>query len=131
MSVTSDRSVVFSGNSGFLHQYNWPPWYSWNIVESGVNTINLNLHFIVTAMTWLYFNSDWYLSASHLKTNIFCSNIKKFEPYCLTKDELYCIDLFFKIGQWFDVGNDLYINHKHFFCYKYIYTYIYMYTSEN
>ena len=36
MSVTCDRSVVFSGSSGFLHQYNWPPLYNWNIVESGV-----------------------------------------------------------------------------------------------
>ena len=31
-----DRPVVFSGYSGFLHQQNWPPRYSWNIVESGV-----------------------------------------------------------------------------------------------
>ena len=29
-------SVVFSGSSGFLHQYNWSPRYNWNIVESGV-----------------------------------------------------------------------------------------------
>jgi hypothetical protein len=29
-------SVVFSGSSGFLHQQNWPPRYSWNSVESGV-----------------------------------------------------------------------------------------------
>jgi hypothetical protein len=28
-----DRSVVFSGYSGFLHQLNWLPWY---IVESGI-----------------------------------------------------------------------------------------------
>ena len=34
--VTCDRSVVFSGYSGFLHQKNWPPRYNWNIVESGV-----------------------------------------------------------------------------------------------
>ena len=34
--VTCDRSVVFCGNSGFLHQQNWPPRYNWNIVESGV-----------------------------------------------------------------------------------------------
>ena len=31
-----DKSVVFSGSSGFLHHENWPPRYSWNIVESGV-----------------------------------------------------------------------------------------------
>jgi hypothetical protein len=36
LSVTCVRSVVFSGYSGFLHQYNWPPRYHWNIVESGV-----------------------------------------------------------------------------------------------
>ena len=31
---------VFFGYSGFLQQYNWPPRYSWNIVESGaLNTI--------------------------------------------------------------------------------------------
>jgi hypothetical protein len=36
MSVTCDRSVVFSRYSGFLHQENWSPWYNWNIVESGV-----------------------------------------------------------------------------------------------
>jgi hypothetical protein len=32
------RSVVFTEYSGFLHQYNWPPRNSWNIVESGVKT---------------------------------------------------------------------------------------------
>ena len=36
MSVICNRSVVFSGYSGFPHQYNWPPRYNWNIVESGV-----------------------------------------------------------------------------------------------
>ena len=35
MSVTCDRSVVFSGYSGFLHQ-NCPQRYNWNIFESGV-----------------------------------------------------------------------------------------------
>ena len=36
LSVTCDRSVVFSGSSGFIHQQNWPTWYSWNIIESGI-----------------------------------------------------------------------------------------------
>jgi len=36
LSVTYDRSVVFSEYSGFLHQQNWPPRYNWNCVESGV-----------------------------------------------------------------------------------------------
>jgi hypothetical protein len=36
LSMTCDRSVVFSGSSGFIHQSNWPPPYNCNIVESGV-----------------------------------------------------------------------------------------------
>ena len=36
LSVICDRSVVFSGNFGFLHQQIWPLRYNWNIVESGV-----------------------------------------------------------------------------------------------
>ena len=36
LSVTCDRSVVFSGSSGFLHQYNW------NIVESSVKHYETN-----------------------------------------------------------------------------------------
>ena len=35
LSVTCDRSVVLSGYSGFLHQYNCPQQYSWNIVGIG------------------------------------------------------------------------------------------------
>ena len=33
LSLTCNRSVVFSGS---LHQYNRPPWYNWNIVESDI-----------------------------------------------------------------------------------------------
>jgi len=37
MSVTCDRSVVFSRSlRGIIHQINWPPRCSWNIVENGV-----------------------------------------------------------------------------------------------
>jgi len=38
LSVTSHAAGqwFFSGHSSFLHQYSWPPWYNWNIVESGV-----------------------------------------------------------------------------------------------
>ena len=35
-------SVVFYEYYGFLHQQNWQPWYSWNIVESGVKHIIIN-----------------------------------------------------------------------------------------
>jgi hypothetical protein len=44
LSVTCDRLVVFFGSSGFLHQYNWPPRYSWNIVESGVKHHQTNIY---------------------------------------------------------------------------------------
>ena len=30
------RSVVFSGYFFFLHQFNWPSWHNWNIVEGGI-----------------------------------------------------------------------------------------------
>jgi hypothetical protein len=30
------------GTPDFLHQWNWPPWYSWNIVESGIKHHNPN-----------------------------------------------------------------------------------------
>ena len=36
LSVTCDRSVVFSGYSGFIHQLNWQPWYNWITAKSGV-----------------------------------------------------------------------------------------------
>ena len=36
LSVTCDRSAVFTQYSGFLHQYNWLPRYNWNNFESGV-----------------------------------------------------------------------------------------------
>jgi hypothetical protein len=36
LSVIYGRLVVFSGHSGFLHQWNWPQRYNWNIVESDV-----------------------------------------------------------------------------------------------
>jgi len=34
----SKGRLLFSGQSGFLHQNNWPPRYNWTIVESGVKT---------------------------------------------------------------------------------------------
>ena len=40
LSVTCCRSVVFSKYSGFLHQWNWPSRYIWNIVWSGVKYHN-------------------------------------------------------------------------------------------
>jgi hypothetical protein len=43
LSVTCNRSVVFSGHSGFLHQSNWPPRYNWNTVEVVLNTTTLTI----------------------------------------------------------------------------------------
>ena len=42
-SAISWQSVVFSGYTGFLHQWNWPPRYNWNIVESGIKHHKPNL----------------------------------------------------------------------------------------
>jgi len=42
LSVTCDRSVVFSGSTGFLYHLNWPPRYYWNVVESGVKHHRIN-----------------------------------------------------------------------------------------
>ena len=44
LSLTCDRSVVFSEYTGFPHQSNWLPRYNWNIVESGVKHDNTNLN---------------------------------------------------------------------------------------
>ena len=40
--VTCGRSVVFSGYSCFLYQWNWPPRCGWNIVWSGIKPHNHN-----------------------------------------------------------------------------------------
>ena len=42
MKFVCDRSVIFSGYSGLLHQENWRPRYNWNIVESGIKHHNPN-----------------------------------------------------------------------------------------
>ena len=52
-----DRSMVFSGSSGFLHQYNLLPRYNWNIVESGVNHHQANRKtnkYLYLNMYWIY-----------------------------------------------------------------------------
>ena len=33
---------LFGSFSGLLHQQNWPPWYNWNYVQSGVKHHNPN-----------------------------------------------------------------------------------------
>jgi hypothetical protein len=63
LSVTCGRSPIFFGYSGFLHQLNRPPWYNWNIVESGVNTITLAL--IITPK---YLHLPVFLINTHIET---------------------------------------------------------------
>jgi hypothetical protein len=41
-SVFSEQVCGFLRASSFLHQYNWPPRYNWNIVESGVKHLQTN-----------------------------------------------------------------------------------------
>ena len=68
--VTCGRSVVFSGSSGFLYDWNSRPRYSWNIVESGVKhhnpkplTFNLwILHFRVYYLLKITHCLYWYIS---------------------------------------------------------------------
>ena len=60
--VTCEKTVAFSGFSGFLHQWNCPPRYNWNIVESTLNTTNLNhplLTFIILYIP-IYITLDTY-----------------------------------------------------------------------
>jgi len=60
LSVTYDRSVVFYGYSSFLHQQSWPPWYSWNIFESGVKQQK--------SINQSYWPSRWHL----MIYNVYC-----------------------------------------------------------
>ena len=46
----------FSGYSGFLHQYNWSPRYSWNFVESGVKHHNPTLKMRTTIPQSIFHN---------------------------------------------------------------------------
>jgi hypothetical protein len=70
LSVTCDRSVVFSRYSGFLHQSNRLPWYSLNIVENGIKHHNPNPKYrsciYLTSLTpfilTLYVNCRWFCS---------------------------------------------------------------------
>jgi hypothetical protein len=46
LSVICDRSVVFSGYSGFLHELKLMPLYNWNIVGIGIKHHCPNPYFI-------------------------------------------------------------------------------------
>ena len=44
-------SLVFCRFSGFPKQKNSPPWYNWNIVESGINPLSL-MKFKIKLLHW-------------------------------------------------------------------------------
>jgi hypothetical protein len=57
-------AVIFSGYSGFLHQWNWPPRYNWNIVESGVYSREIwlfrgwtNFHISLMQGKWMFYST--------------------------------------------------------------------------
>ena len=70
LSVTCDRSVVFSRYSGLLHQKNWPPRYNWNIVESAVK------HHQTNKLSWCdNWTDKFYTLISFNKLRHLCTNI--------------------------------------------------------
>jgi hypothetical protein len=76
--VTCDRSVVFSGSSGFLHQYNWQPRYNWNIIESAVKPHKTKPN----------------QSISVPDVSVFCDNgliIYYYPSSCISCDQILCI----------------------------------------
>ena len=69
LSVTCDRLMVFSASSDFLHQENWPPRYSWNIVESDVKQHKRNN--IFECLSKLLKKSHWQTHCQHFWQPIF------------------------------------------------------------
>ena len=59
LSVTCNRSMVFSGYSGFLHQQNWLPRYNWFFFfENGVKHHQPNIFY--DTVRWLEINNQWF-----------------------------------------------------------------------
>ena len=93
MSVTCDRTVVFSGSSGFLHQLNLPPRcpYNWNIVESGVKHhqtnmfVNKKVHLrSVFGYMYMYLKMDscvGHFKSRHFEYYIICAQQGKQKQY--------------------------------------------------
>ena len=83
--------VVLSGYSGFLHQLNWSPWYSWNIVESGIKTKNQiksnRDHKVVVFTTFFLYPSIFFTQIrSSVQKNSFsrCFTINQTSSLCLS-----------------------------------------------
>jgi hypothetical protein len=57
-SNVSCESGPFFRHSGFLHQQNWPPWYNWNIAESGIKHHNHTLTNILKLLFQLILGLD-------------------------------------------------------------------------
>ena len=73
MSVTCGRWVVFSGYSGFLHQWNWLPRYNWHIVESGVKHHNPEPLFICNTPSVVKLKINYLISLSKVKVTVLTS----------------------------------------------------------
>jgi hypothetical protein len=80
LSVTFGRWVVFSRYSGFLYQWNWPPWHSWNIIENGVNHHD---HNPFPCCSFLERVQHWYI----LVTNIYLRFVLAFYSFKLLKSK--------------------------------------------
>ena len=65
--VTCGRSVVFSGYSCFLYQWNWPPRCGWNIVWSGIKPHNHN-----TILDTVVRTARWKMQLANSVTKMHC-----------------------------------------------------------
>ena len=72
MSVTSDRSVVFSVSSSFLHQYNWPHDITEILLKVVLSTIKAKPKAYVNKMHCIKYCS-YLLFKLSLDNNCFCS----------------------------------------------------------
>ena len=70
LSATCDRSVVFSVYSGFLQQYNWPPQYSWNIVETFVQHHSSQMNIYTNQFTYILLIYDNYVNIWDISVQI-------------------------------------------------------------
>ena len=77
--LTCCRSMVFSEHCGFLHQYNWPSRFNWNIVSSGITHHNSNPWFLPSVilfwpMSCLLFSDIKLMISLLVSSNCFYEN---------------------------------------------------------
>ena len=103
--MTCSRLMVFSGYSGFLHQQNWPPRYSWNVVLSCVKHHNSNPlpHLSRVAVYIIYLRSFKLLYICSTFTLILFRNTIDYrysfiKMFSIGWFEFYMIDASYKLG---------------------------------